>query len=412
MSEKHAIKIIALDFDGTIVTNKYPEIGEPIEKNIKRIKEEIENGAKVILWTNRVNEYLDAAVSFCNDQGIRLEAVNENLPEVIEEFGGNPRKIFANEYWDDRAVHMSEEEEKVCCEVDISTCKPSIFVRAVRHICRAFRLAFRAIKDIFRTRKGMTVWAYREVELARKSEREDSGTKDCDWDYGCACYESALKAFKSLTKDDHTGFSIGLTQNILNRLIDGKPLTPIIDTPDAWNDISDMSGLKDEEVIYQCKRMGSLFKYVYADGTIKYRDINSHYCIDISNKSTYHSGLVQKIIDETFPITMPYWPTSPIKVYCQDLLTDRRNGDFDTVAVFYAIKPDGERVEINRFFKEGGEDWDEITAEEYEQRKELELIPKEVELQDTASKEFDRSNTTEEVVKRAANSCEAQDFKE
>ena len=35
-------------------------------------------------------------------------------------------------------------------------------------------------------------------------------------------------------------------------------------------------------------------KYVYADGTVKYSDINSHYCVDISNKSTYHSGLVQK----------------------------------------------------------------------------------------------------------------------
>lgn len=283
-----------------------------------------------------------------------------------------------------------------------------------------------------KSNKGtMSSWAENEIKLACKNEREDSNVKDGDWDYGCACYESALRAFRSLTKDGHSGFSIGLTQNILNRLIDGKPLTPIIDTPDAWNDISDMSGLKGEEVNYQCKRMSSLFKYVYADGTVKYSDINSHYCVDISNKSTYHSGLVQKIIDEMYPITMPYWPAEPIKVYCQYLLTDHKNGDFDTVGIFHLIKPDGERVEINRFFKEGGKDWDEITAEEYEQRKELELkrlweekidvpsfmkkvfhIPEEAELQDIASKEFDRSNTAEEVVKRAANSCEAQDFKE
>lgn len=431
MSNKHAVKIIALDFDGTIVTDKYPGVGEPIKKNIEKVRKEIADGAKVILWTNRCGMFLEAAIRFCVDHDIRLEAVNENLPEVIEEFGGDPRKIFANEYWDDRAVHMSEEEEKVCCEVHISTCKPSIFIRAVRHICRAFRLAFRAIKDIFRPRKGMTGWAYREVELACKNEREDSKVKDGDWDYGCACYESALRAFRSLTKAGHSGFSIGLTQNILNRLIDGRPLTPIVDTPEIWNDISNMSGLKGEEVNYQCKRMSSLFKYVYADGTVKYSDINSHYCIDISNKSTYHSGLVQKIIDEMYPITMPYWPTAPIKVYCQDLLTDRKNGDFDTVGIFYLIKPDGERVEINRFFKEGGKDWDEITAEEYEQRKKLELkrlweektdvpsfmkkefhIPNEVELQDIASKEFDRSNTPEEIAKRATNSCEAQEFKE
>jgi hypothetical protein len=110
METKNAVKIIALDFDGCIVTNKYPEIGEPIWKNIKKLKEEIANGAKTILWTCRVDEYLEAAVNFCNDNGIHLDAVNENLPEVVEAFGSNQRKIFANEYWDDRAVLMSEQD--------------------------------------------------------------------------------------------------------------------------------------------------------------------------------------------------------------------------------------------------------------------------------------------------------------
>jgi len=426
MSEKQAVKIIALDFDGTIVTDKYPEVGEPIEKNIKKIKKEIENGAKIILWTNRVDKYLEDAVRFCESQGILLTAVNENLPEVIAEFGSNPRKIFANEYWDDRAVYMSEYEEKVavCVCEGKKVRNRKIFSQAWYYICRFFRRIRNAISYIFRPKKGMSGWAYQEVELACKSEREESKTPDGDWDYGCACYESALKAFNSLMKDGHSGFSIGATQGILNRLIDGKPLTPIVDTPDVWNDISDMSGLKGEEVNYQCKRMSSLFKYVYKDGLVKYKDINSHYCVDINNKSTYHSGLVQDIMDEMFPITMPYWPTKPTKVYCQDLLTDRKNGDFDTVGVFYAIKPDGERVEINRFFKEGDDKpWEEINKEEYEQRKKLELkrmweektdvpsfmkkefhIPEEA-LRDIADKEFDRSNSTEAIKERAASTC-------
>jgi hypothetical protein len=103
MKEEY-VKIIALDFDGCIVVNKWPEIGEPIEKNIKKIKEEIVQGAKVILWTSRSGERLNEAINFCYDQGIRLDAVNDNL------FGFNTRKIFANEYWDDRAVHMSEKD--------------------------------------------------------------------------------------------------------------------------------------------------------------------------------------------------------------------------------------------------------------------------------------------------------------
>lgn len=44
------------------------------------------------------------AVEWCEAHGIHLDAVNENLPDVIASFGGDTRKIFANEYWDDRAV--------------------------------------------------------------------------------------------------------------------------------------------------------------------------------------------------------------------------------------------------------------------------------------------------------------------
>lgn len=93
--------------------------------------------------------------------------------------------------------------------------------------------------------------------------------------------------------------------------------------------------------------------------------------------STYSSGLVRRIIDEMFPITMPYMPGKPIKVYCEDFLIDKKNGDFDTVGVLYAIKTeDGnqERIEINRFFREpeGDEEgsWTEISKEEYYERKE------------------------------------------
>lgn len=215
---------------------------------------------------------------------------------------------------------------------------------------------------------SMSSWAEKEVEIACKHER--GNTPDGEWDYGCACYESALKAYKSLMKDGHSGFSIGLTKQILNRLIDGKPLTPIEDTDDIWSAISYFSGLNGEVVDYQCKRMSSLFKYVYADGTVEYKDVNRYYCVDINNTEViYYSSLVLRIIDEMFPITMPYFPGKPIKIYCEDFLTDRKNGDFDTVGIFYAIKPDGEKVEINRFFKEYENDWKEIDEAEYIKRK-------------------------------------------
>ena len=214
---------------------------------------------------------------------------------------------------------------------------------------------------------SMTEWARREVEIACK--RENPNRAEGEWNYGCACYESALKAFESLMADGHSGFSIGMTKHILNRLIDGKPLTPIEDTEDNWSDIT---LTRDEYTSYQCKRMSSLFKYVYKDGTVRYTDVDRSYCVDIRGNSTYSSGLERKIINDMFPITMPYFPnTFPYKVYCEDFLTNSENGDFDTVGMFYVLKPYGEKVDINRFFKwdKDDKDWVEITKDQYDERK-------------------------------------------
>ena len=70
---------------------------------------------------------------------------------------------------------------------------------------------------------SMIEWAKREIEIAQKRERGNAS--DGEWDYGGTCYDSAFKAFQSLCEDGHSGMSIGFTKNILNRLIDGKPLT-------------------------------------------------------------------------------------------------------------------------------------------------------------------------------------------
>ena len=225
--------------------------------------------------------------------------------------------------------------------------------------------------DIFMSMLG---WAKKEVEIACKRENPDR--KEGEFDYGCACYESALKAFESLCEDGHSGMSIGVTKNILNWLIDGKPLTPIEDTDDIWKECTELS---DEcRRAYRCMRMSSLFKMIYNDGYVKYTDVDRYYCKDIDNPIvSYTSGLVTRIVDEMFPITMPYSPGPSIIVFCEDFLTDRKNGDYDTKAILYALKydenGDQKRIEINRFFRVSVGDetgsWTEISKEEYEERK-------------------------------------------
>lgn len=101
-------EIIAVDFDGTLCENKWPEIGEPNIRLIECLKEDQrEYGTKLILWTCRAGEKLEEAVNWCADHGLVFDAVNENLPEVVEWMGGDTRKIFADRYIDDRAEHIS-----------------------------------------------------------------------------------------------------------------------------------------------------------------------------------------------------------------------------------------------------------------------------------------------------------------
>ena len=94
--------IYAVDFDGTLCENKWPEIGEPNVRLIDYLKCEQEKGAKIILWTMREGDLLDAAENWLFDKfEFMPDAVNDNLPELKKFYNNNPRKVFANVYIDD-----------------------------------------------------------------------------------------------------------------------------------------------------------------------------------------------------------------------------------------------------------------------------------------------------------------------
>lgn len=100
--------IIAVDFDGTLCKNDWPYIGEPNLKLIELLKKFKSEGRKLILWTCRTDRMLDAAVGWCGEQGLTFDAVNDNLPEYIELFGSNSRKVFADIYIDDKCFCVEE----------------------------------------------------------------------------------------------------------------------------------------------------------------------------------------------------------------------------------------------------------------------------------------------------------------
>jgi hypothetical protein len=88
---------IAVDFDGVIVKNRYPGIGEEIPNAIRILKMLQTNGHHIILWTHRIGGELKAAIHFCRERGLIFFAVNENYPnEIYSEC--NSRKIRADFY--------------------------------------------------------------------------------------------------------------------------------------------------------------------------------------------------------------------------------------------------------------------------------------------------------------------------
>lgn len=92
---------IAIDFDGTIVTHEYPEIGRDIGafEWLKKFQEY--DGVKLILYTMRSGEELQAAVDYCEENGVKFWSVNDNPSQYT---WTNSRKVYSHIYIDDAAI--------------------------------------------------------------------------------------------------------------------------------------------------------------------------------------------------------------------------------------------------------------------------------------------------------------------
>ena len=97
--------VIAVDFDGTIVEHKYPEIGREIPFAIETLKMLIEDRHQLILWSVREGELLEEAVNWCKERGVEFYAVNRDYPEEKKENNNHfSRKLKADLFIDDRNV--------------------------------------------------------------------------------------------------------------------------------------------------------------------------------------------------------------------------------------------------------------------------------------------------------------------
>ena len=94
--------LIAVDFDGTIVEDKYPGVGKAKPFAIETLKMLQNDGHRLILWTYRHGSRLQDAVKFMEDQGVPPYAVNCSYPEEAAHPSDVSRKIHADLFIDDR----------------------------------------------------------------------------------------------------------------------------------------------------------------------------------------------------------------------------------------------------------------------------------------------------------------------
>ncbi len=95
--------IIAVDFDGTLVEHRYPEIGKEILFAFDTLRDLQKQNHQLILWTVRSGNELEAALEFCRQRGIEFYAVNKSYPEEKHN-ETTSRKINADIFIDDRNV--------------------------------------------------------------------------------------------------------------------------------------------------------------------------------------------------------------------------------------------------------------------------------------------------------------------
>lgn len=182
----------------------------------------------------------------------------------------------------------------------------------------------------------------KELQLLKEHQNgEEMGLWICD---------KAEAVMDLITSQGHSGLSFSLLSNILKRFLDDKPLFPLT------NDVSEWGTLAGED---QNNRYSSLFRYT--DGT--YTDVSRVIFVDTydNKNTTWTNGNATRIVDEMFPITLPYMPDEKsYYIYGKDMFLDKDGNDitkenigsYNYTVFDYLITPDGKRIELNRVFDE------------------------------------------------------------
>lgn len=97
--------IVAVDFDGVLVEDRFPGIGSADVRMVTAVYNLCQyTNHEVVLWTCRVGERLESAVEWCNSWGLEFTSINSGAPSNLAEYGTDPRKVYADVYIDDKSL--------------------------------------------------------------------------------------------------------------------------------------------------------------------------------------------------------------------------------------------------------------------------------------------------------------------
>lgn len=178
-------------------------------------------------------------------------------------------------------------------------------------------------------------WGKNEIKMA-KEKYEDL----------IPSYEAAAEAFDAVCDiyEKHPDLYEPKTNELLLRLLNGFPLTPITDDPSEWIFECGFDPSSNCETagytIYKAVRRPSLLKKVTYDGDktcVEYMDTDRGERIDIDTNKRIDPGFVGIWLDIMFPIAMPYFPYAKIKVFTSSVVF----GDDEYVSIPYVRAMDG-----------------------------------------------------------------------
>ena len=113
--------IIAIDFDGILCENEFPNIGKPNYEVISLTRQIMDMGHEVVLWTTRNGNELTAAVDWCGDRGLHFCNVNGPAPSNEKEYRDvyptESRKIYADVYIDDHNIEFIDNGKDIAINV-------------------------------------------------------------------------------------------------------------------------------------------------------------------------------------------------------------------------------------------------------------------------------------------------------